>query len=100
MALVPKAEFRSSSKTRVIRAGGWVSSGQDNSQGSGRGALTGSMKNGQRPSGGRAYSAEETRRCLIVDDEPGLRRLLVRLMESDGFSCSEASTATDALAQL
>src|SRR5687767_776332 len=43
---------------------------------------------------------EETRRCLIVDDEPGLRRLLVRLMESDGFSCSEASTATDALAQL
>jgi response regulator RpfG family c-di-GMP phosphodiesterase len=35
-----------------------------------------------------------------VDDEPGLRRLLVRLMEGDGFTCTEASTATDALAAL
>jgi response regulator RpfG family c-di-GMP phosphodiesterase len=43
---------------------------------------------------------EEPRRCLIVDDEPGLRRLLVRLMEGDGFACTEASTATDALAIL
>ena len=43
---------------------------------------------------------EESRRCLIVDDEPGLRRLLVRLMEGDGFICTEASTATDALAAL
>ena len=62
--------------------------------------MTGPERNGQRPSGARAQGTEETRRCLIVDDEPGLRRLLVRLMESDGFSCSEASTATDALAQL
>src|SRR5687768_10971045 len=43
---------------------------------------------------------EDSRRCLIVDDEPGLRRLLVRLMEGDGFTCTEASTATDALAAL
>jgi response regulator RpfG family c-di-GMP phosphodiesterase len=43
---------------------------------------------------------EESRRCLIVDDEPGLRRLLVRLMESDGFACTEAATATEALALL
>jgi response regulator RpfG family c-di-GMP phosphodiesterase len=43
---------------------------------------------------------EEPRRCLIVDDEPGLRRLLVRLMEGDGFACTEASTAVDALAAL
>ncbi len=62
--------------------------------------MTGSTGNGHRPNGGRPQLIEETRRCLIVDDEPGLRRLLVRLMESDGFSCSEASTATDALAQL
>ena len=54
----------------------------------------------RRPSGGRSLTIDEPRRCLIVDDEPGLRRLLVRLMESDGFTCSEAATATDALAQL
>ena len=29
-------------------------------------------------------------RCLVVDDEPHLRRLLSRLMRSDGFVCEEA----------
>jgi response regulator RpfG family c-di-GMP phosphodiesterase len=43
---------------------------------------------------------EEPLSCLIVDDEPGLRRLLVRLMESDGFNCIETATATEALAHL
>ena len=54
----------------------------------------------RRSSGARGAITEESRRCLIVDDEPGLRRLLVRLMEGDGFTCTEASTATDALAAL
>jgi response regulator RpfG family c-di-GMP phosphodiesterase len=54
----------------------------------------------RRSSGARSLSVDTGRRCLVVDDEPGLRRLLVRLMESDGFTCTEASTATDALAAL
>jgi response regulator RpfG family c-di-GMP phosphodiesterase len=29
-------------------------------------------------------------RCLVVDDEPHLRKLLVRLMREEGFSCEEA----------
>jgi response regulator RpfG family c-di-GMP phosphodiesterase len=36
-------------------------------------------------------------RCLVVDDEPRLRQVLMRLMESDGFSCVEAGTGADAL---
>src|SRR5579871_1313766 len=35
--------------------------------------------------------------CLIVDDEAPLRQVLRRLMESDGFTCFEASTGADAL---
>ena len=33
----------------------------------------------------------------MVDDEPRLRQVLMRLMESDGFSCVEAGTGADAL---
>lgn len=36
-------------------------------------------------------------RCLVVDDEPHLRRVLVRLMQSDGFSCEEAGNGAEAL---
>ena len=35
--------------------------------------------------------------CLVVDDEPRLRQVLVRLMESDGFSCREAASGADAI---
>jgi putative two-component system response regulator len=35
--------------------------------------------------------------CLIVDDEPQLRRVLVRLMEADGFACVEAGCGSEAL---
>ena len=45
-------------------------------------------------------AGEDPRRCLIVDDEPGLRRLLSRLMESDGFTCVEAATGSEALQRL
>jgi putative two-component system response regulator len=45
------------------------------------------------PPGPRA----EALRCLVVDDEPRLRQVLVRLMESDGFTCLQAANGADAL---
>ena len=39
-------------------------------------------------------------RCLVVDDEPRLRRVLVRLLEGEGFVCREAGSGVEALAQL
>lgn len=33
----------------------------------------------------------------MVDDEPRLRRVLVRLLEGDGFTCREAASGVDAL---
>ena len=36
-------------------------------------------------------------RCLVVDDEPRLRQVLVHLMQNDGFSCREASNGAEAL---
>jgi putative two-component system response regulator len=39
-------------------------------------------------------------RCLVVDDEPRLRRVLVRLLEGEGFQCREAGSGVEALALL
>jgi cyclic di-GMP phosphodiesterase len=39
-------------------------------------------------------------RCLVVDDEPRLRRVLVRLLEGEGFTCLEAGSGVEALEQL
>lgn len=38
--------------------------------------------------------------CLIVDDEPRLRQVMVHLMRSDGFQCLEAGNGVEALEQL
>ena len=38
--------------------------------------------------------------CLVVDDEPRLRQVLVRLMEGDGFVCTEATNGLEALEAL
>lgn len=38
--------------------------------------------------------------CLVVDDEPRLRRVLVHLLESDGFSCREAGSGVEAVLEL
>ena len=38
--------------------------------------------------------------CLIVDDEPRLRHVLMHLMRSDGFICVEAANGEEALVQL
>src|SRR5262245_18762043 len=35
---------------------------------------------------------------LVVDDEPRLRRVLVRLLTGEGFTCLEAGSGTEALA--
>jgi putative two-component system response regulator len=35
--------------------------------------------------------------CLIVDDEPQLRHVLTRLMESDGFVCLQGASGLEAL---
>ena len=39
----------------------------------------------------------DARKCLIVDDEPRLRRVLARLLEGQGFTCFEAGSGTEAL---
>ena len=39
-------------------------------------------------------------RCLVVDDEPRLRRVLVRLLEGEGFTCAEAGSGVDAVKEL
>ena len=35
--------------------------------------------------------------CLVVDDEPRLRQVLLHLMRSDGFTCLEASNGVEAI---
>jgi putative two-component system response regulator len=45
----------------------------------------------------RGVQAGEPLRCLVVDDEPHLRRVLVRLMQGDGFVCEEAGSGVQAL---
>jgi len=39
-------------------------------------------------------------RCLVVDDEPRLRRVLVRLLEGEGFECAQAGSGVEALREL
>jgi putative two-component system response regulator len=38
--------------------------------------------------------------CLVVDDEPRLRHVILHLMRTDGFRCYEAGDGADALAVL
>jgi putative two-component system response regulator len=38
--------------------------------------------------------------CLIVDDEPRLRQVMMHLMRADGFQCVEAGNGLEALEQL
>src|SRR5207249_7684532 len=41
-----------------------------------------------------------TANCLIVDDEPTVRRSLVRMLQAQGFTCFEASSGREALGVL
>jgi len=47
-----------------------------------------------------AVAAGGVLRCLVVDDEPRLRQVLVHLMRADGFECFEAANGEEALVQL
>jgi len=38
--------------------------------------------------------------CLVVDDEPRLRRVLIRLLESEGYTCREAGSGVEAVEAL
>src|SRR5215213_9086820 len=38
--------------------------------------------------------------CLIVDDEPSVRRSLVRMLQAQGFTCFEARSGREALGVL
>ena len=46
------------------------------------------------------FSTAAIPRCLVVDDEPRLRQILVRVMRADGFIVDEASNGFEALAQM
>jgi putative two-component system response regulator len=35
--------------------------------------------------------------CLVVDDEPGVRRLVIRMLQAQGFQCFEAGSGREAL---
>src|SRR5213595_993326 len=39
-------------------------------------------------------------KCLVVHHEPRLRRVLVRLLEGEGFTCAEAGSGVEALQML
>jgi putative two-component system response regulator len=39
-------------------------------------------------------------RCVIADDDPRLRQVLVRVMKADGFDCFEAASGREALEML
>jgi response regulator RpfG family c-di-GMP phosphodiesterase len=39
-------------------------------------------------------------RCLVVDDEPHLRSILVRLLAEEGFACRQAASGREALQEL
>jgi len=47
-----------------------------------------------------AERAQSALHCLVVDDEPHLRRVLTRLMEGDGFTCDEAANGREALSKM
>lgn len=48
----------------------------------------------------RAGQRSEPLRCIVADDEPRLRQVLVRVMKGEGFVCDEAGTGVEALAHL
>ena len=47
-----------------------------------------------------SVEASTAQYCLIVDDEPRLRQVLVHLMRNDGFTCLEAGNGEEALDHL
>jgi putative two-component system response regulator len=48
-------------------------------------------------SGDNTTAITQPLKCLVVDDEPRLRQVLLHLMRSDGFTCIEASNGVEAI---
>jgi putative two-component system response regulator len=48
----------------------------------------------------RYIAEQQSPYCLIVDDEPRLRQVLMQLMRNDGFTCLEAGNGEEATALL
>ena len=46
------------------------------------------------------FASKAVPRCLVVDDEPRLRQILVRVMRADGFIVDEASDGHEAIRQM
>ncbi len=46
------------------------------------------------------FASSAIPRCLVVDDEPRLRQILVRVMRADGFIVDEASNGYEAITQM
>src|SRR5260370_37099783 len=55
---------------------------------------------GQAPSPWPTMPPFSGMRCFVVDDEPRLRRVLVRLLEGEGFSCAGRGSGGEALHEL
>ena len=49
---------------------------------------------------GTSAAAQPPVHCLVVDDEPRLRQVLLHLMRTDGFRCFEAGNGVEALEML
>jgi len=47
--------------------------------------------------GGSATAADVPVDCLVIDDEPRLRQVLVHMMRNDGYRCFEASNGAEAI---
>src|SRR6478672_9304785 len=96
MARVPKAASRSSSNTRVMPILLRVRS-------SGEANPPPRREGGDEAARCRATSAIQSMPvdsitapyCLIVDDEPRLRQVLMHLMRGDGFHCVEAANGEE-----
>jgi putative two-component system response regulator len=54
----------------------------------------------EQPLKEESRSLPERANCLIVDDEPRLRQILMHLMRADGFQCVEAANGLEALDHL
>ncbi len=50
--------------------------------------------------GAPAIEAGSPTNCLVVDDEPSIRRSLVRMLQAQGFTCFEAASGREALSVL
>ncbi len=46
------------------------------------------------------FPAAGSARCLVVDDDPQVRRALVRVLESQGLACAEAANGVEGLARV